>query len=156
VSADAGGNMAYISPLADMLGLARGAEGTSASTPLWAALLAQIDAICLDQGLPQLGYMNDLLYAAAAIAPASFNDITVGNNVTSFKLGGPIVTENGDQITLTGFGYHAGPGYDLTTGLGSPNGTLLARALTTIRSPLNGNVGRLLLGGSRPTPPTRA
>jgi hypothetical protein len=132
VSADAGGNMAYISPLGDMVGLARGAEGTSASAPLWAALMAQIDAIFLDQDLPQLGYMNDLLYAAAAIAPASFNDITVGNNVTSFKLGGPTLTENGEQITLTGFGYHAVPGYDLTTGLGSPNGTLLARALTTI------------------------
>ena len=29
-------------------------------------------------------------------------------------------------------GYYAGPGYDLTTGLGSPNGTLLARTMTAI------------------------
>ena len=35
-------------------------------------------------------------------------------------------------ITPTGFGYSAVPGYDLATGLGSPNGTLLARALTAI------------------------
>ncbi len=35
-----------------------------------------------------LGYMNDLLYIAAAIAPASFNDVTLGNNVSSFALGG--------------------------------------------------------------------
>ena len=33
---------------------------------------------------------------------------------------------------MSGFGYYAGPGYDLTTGLGTPNGTLLARALTAI------------------------
>src|SRR5262249_52843200 len=30
------------------------------------------------------------------------------------------------------FGYQAGPGYDLTTGLGTPNGTLLARAMTAV------------------------
>ena len=58
--------------------------GTSAATPLWAALTSQFDAIFHDQGLPNLGYMNDLLYIAAAIAPASFNDITMGNNTSSF------------------------------------------------------------------------
>jgi hypothetical protein len=106
-------------------------DGTSAASPLWAALIAQIDTIFVDQGLPHLGFMNDLLYIAAAIAPPSFNDITVGNNITSFHQGGPILSD-GTAVTLTGFGYHAGPGYDLATGLGSPNGTLLARALTTI------------------------
>ena len=84
-----------------------------------------------DQGLPNLGYMNDLLYIAAAIAPASFNDITFGNNVTSFRMGGRLDSD-GEAVTLTGLGYHAGPGYDLTTGLGTPNGTLLARALSAI------------------------
>ena len=49
--------------------------GTSAATPLWASLAAQITTIFGDQGLPSLGYMNDLLYTAAAIAPASFNDM---------------------------------------------------------------------------------
>ena len=32
----------------------------------------------------------------------------------------------------TGLGYSAQPGYDLVSGLGSPNGLLLARALTAI------------------------
>ena len=40
-----------------------------------------------DQGLPSLGYMNDLLYIASAIAPASFNDVTMGNNISSFVAG---------------------------------------------------------------------
>ena len=35
-------------------------------------------------------------------------------------------------VTPTGHGYYAGPGYDMTTGLGSPNGMLLARAMTAI------------------------
>jgi hypothetical protein len=130
VSADAGGNLFYKTPGADMLKLADD-DGTSASTPLWATLVSQIDTVFHDQGLPNLGFMNDLLYTAAAIAPASFNDITFGNNVTSFIKGGSIVND-GTTVTLTGYGYHAGPGYDLATGLGTPNGTLLARALTDI------------------------
>ena len=104
---------------------------------MWTSLVSQIDTIFHDQGLPQLGFMNDLLYFADAVAPGSFNDILFGNNVTSFHLGGPISnldTKTGlfTDVTLTGWGYHAGPGYDLASGLGTPNGTLLARALTAI------------------------
>jgi hypothetical protein len=77
--------------------------------------------------------MNDLLYTAAAIAPASFNDITFGNNITSFYYNPDgAYSSGGSPVTLTGYGYSAAPGYDLTTGLGTPNGMLLARALTTI------------------------
>ena len=133
VSAESGGDMFYRTPGKDMLEIGD-VEGTSAATPLWASLMAQVDMIFVDQGLPHLGFANDLLYIAAAIAPAAFNDITFGNNVTSFINGGssPILDADGNPITLTGYGYYAGPGYDLTTGLGSPNGVLLARALTTI------------------------
>lgn len=109
--------------------------GTSASAPLWAALTAQIQAIFADQGLPTTGYFNDLLYTAAAVTPASFNDVTVGSNTSSFVYGGTTTDTTSDRsynITPTGIGYSAGPGYDLTTGLGTPNGTVLARALTQI------------------------
>jgi hypothetical protein len=41
----------------------------TASTPLWASLASQVNAIFKDQGLPNLGYANDLFYIAAAIAP---------------------------------------------------------------------------------------
>jgi hypothetical protein len=134
VSANAGGNLFYAVPAAAMDGLRDGGGGgTSASAPLWAALISQFNAIFHDQGLPKLGYMNDLLYIAAAIAPGSFNDVTLGNNVSSFALGGAYSdAETGTAITPTGYGYQAGPGYDLATGLGSPNGLLLARALTDI------------------------
>jgi len=135
VAALAGGNMLYVVPSADMTRFEE-SGGTSASTPLWAALGAQINAVFADQGLPQLGYLNDLLYTAAVVAPGSFNDIQLGNNVSSYVEGGPVKGDPNaeEQITLTptGFGYEAGPGYDLTTGLGSPNGVLLTRALTTL------------------------
>ena len=133
VSADSGGNMFYKTPLKDMTGMSFD-DGTSAATPLWASLMVEVDTIFVDQGLPHVGFANDLLYIAGAIAPGSFNDVTLGNNVMSFIKGGPapIIDNAGVPITLTGYGYFAGPGYDLTTGLGSPNGTLLARAMTAI------------------------
>jgi hypothetical protein len=146
VAALAGGNARYIVPGPDMVFDANDPTtngGTSASAPLWAALITQISAIFQDQGLPSLGYANDLLYQAAAIAPGAFNDVVLGNNVSSFVLGGNgtvlgLFKDEDDKdvfgypITPTGLGYSAGPGYDLTTGLGSPNGVLLARALTGI------------------------
>ena len=130
VSANAGGNAQYLAPTADMGGTAAD-EGTGATAPLWAALTVQLNAIFDDQGLPELGYMNDLLYIASAIAPASFNDVGLGNNTSSFSLGGAY-SVNGTAVTPTGYGYTAGAGYDLTSGLGTPNGLLLARALTAI------------------------
>ena len=136
VSADSGGNMFYAAPNGDFSKIGDD-EGTSAATPLWASLMAQVDTIFADQGLPHLGFANDLLYIAGAIAPGSFNDITFGNNVTSyidgaFPGGATVIDADGNPITLTGYGYFAGPGYDLTTGLGSPNGVLLSRAMTAI------------------------
>ncbi|HZB52712.1 MAG TPA: hypothetical protein VE527_03755, partial [Reyranella sp.] len=91
----------------------------------------QLNTVFADQGLPRLGYMTDLLYIASAIAAASFNDITIGNNTSSFFLGGDYKS-NDVPITPTGYGYHAEVGYDLVRGLGTPNGLLLARALSEI------------------------
>jgi hypothetical protein len=132
VSAASGGNLFYNVPQIYMNDV-HPSGGTSAASPLWATLVSQFNAIFHDQGLPSLGYMNDLLYIAAAIAPGSFNDVTLGNNVSSFALGGAFSdADTGTAITPTGLGYYAGPGYDLATGLGSPNGLLLARALSDI------------------------
>ena len=136
VSAVAGGNMLYKIPDPNMDSSASNIQdwfGTSAAAPLWASLYAQFNAIFHDQGLPNLGYSNDLLYIAAAISPGSFNDITSGSNTSSFYAGGAIHTPGySGGITPTGYGYSAAPGYDLATGLGTPNGVLLARALTAI------------------------
>ena len=109
--------------------------GTSAAAPLWASLTTQFNTIFHDQGLPNLGYYNDLLYIAATIAPGSFNDVQLGNNTNSFftTTSGLYYNNNLDvYMTPTGQGYSATPGYDLASGLGTPDGTLLARALTAI------------------------
>ena len=77
--------------------------GTSASAPLWAALIAR-----LNQGLKRnLGFVNPLLYQIESSSGA-FRDITKGNN--------------GD--------YKAGPGWDACTGLGVPDGNALLKALS--------------------------
>ncbi len=75
--------------------------GTSAVAPLWAGLIARINAA---QG-SSVGYLNPLLYNKANTAGA-FRDITKGNN--------------GD--------FAASAGWDACTGLGSP-GPNLARIL---------------------------
>ena len=61
--------------------------------------------------------MNDLLYIAAAIAPASFNDVTPGQQYLVFRSWRCVSRADGVPITPTGFGYLAGPGYDLRPGL---------------------------------------
>jgi kumamolisin len=81
--------------------------GTSAVSPLWAGLIALINAI----GGVRLGFINPDLYRTAATSGA-FRDITQGNN------GVPGVT-----------GYPARPGWDACTGLGTPRGKALLRSL---------------------------
>jgi kumamolisin len=82
--------------------------GTSAVSPLWAALIALINQ---QRGKP-LGYLNPLLYELSSLfmEDAAFHDITVGNNGA----------------------YQATPGWDACTGFGSPNGTALLKTLQQI------------------------
>ena len=77
--------------------------GTSAVAPLWAGLIS-----CLNELLGKpVGFLNPTLYAQLAGA-GGLHDITSGNNGA----------------------YAAGPGWDACTGLGSPDGTAIAGALT--------------------------
>lgn len=141
VSANAGGNLYYSVPDGSMTvpidpttkqPIFYSGSGTSAATPFWASLVVQLNAIFKDQGLPQLGYMNDLLYTAAVVGPGAFNDIQIGNNNSSFYSPGVYSTPGDKKLTPTNFGYQATSGYDLVSGLGTPNGTRLAIALTNI------------------------
>ena len=83
--------------------------GTSSATPIWAALLALVNTspTCVNDEVSNIGFASPLLYAVAA-NPAtyatSFNDI-VGSNNDIY----------GDSQM-----YPATPGYDMATGLGSP------------------------------------
>jgi Pro-kumamolisin, activation domain/Putative Ig domain len=88
--------------------------GTSGGAPLWAALVADADSSAACGGT-SLGFLNPALYHVAGAAyPSYFHDVTSGNNDLSGTNGGR---------------YGAGPGFDLATGLGTPNGAALAGAL---------------------------
>jgi kumamolisin len=79
--------------------------GTSWSAPVWAAFCARINDALAREGKPPLGFLNPRLYA---LQDSCFRAITAGSN--------------GE--------YQAGPGYDLVTGLGTPDVAALVEALT--------------------------
>jgi subtilase family serine protease len=96
-----------------------GAPGTSASTPLWAGVIALADQ---EAGHP-LGFVNPALYAIARGPDyhQAFHDVVTGDNSVLWPTG--VFT-----------GYSAGPGWDPVTGWGSPDAQylvpLLARGVT--------------------------
>ena len=86
--------------------------GTSSSSPFWAAMLAEINASATCQASSMtargVGFASPLLYHVAANATgyaSGFSDVTLGNN---------------DVFNLTAGTYRAKKGYDLASGLGSP------------------------------------
>jgi tripeptidyl-peptidase I len=74
--------------------------GTSASAPLWAALLTRINEERLGAGKTTVGFVNPTIYQN----PQAFHDITVGNN-----------------FACQGKGFKVAKGWDPVTGLGTPN-----------------------------------
>jgi subtilase family serine protease len=88
--------------------------GTSAGAPQWAAIAALADQAAGHA----LGFLNPALYAIGANATtraADFHDVTVGNN----------------QFPYPSFpGFPAQVGYDLPTGLGTPNAANLIATLS--------------------------
>lgn len=105
VAADADPNTGYLTMSGGQLGVV---GGTSASAPLWASLIARINA----QLNARAGNFNSLLYTK--IGPAGvLRDITKGDNDTDGLLSGS---------------YKAGPGWDACTGWGVPDGAKLLAA----------------------------
>jgi hypothetical protein len=87
--------------------------GTSSSAPLWAAMLALINASPACRSAPStrsgVGFVAPQLYAVASDPVryrSSFHDITTGNNDVNGLTGGRV--------------FAARRGFDLATGLGSP------------------------------------
>ncbi|KZV83885.1 subtilisin-like protein [Exidia glandulosa HHB12029] len=82
-------------------GQVTGVQGTSASSPLFASVIALINDELAGAGKPPLGFLNPWLYSTAANA---FMDVTSGNN--------PGCGTDG---------FEAMSGWDPVTGLGTPN-----------------------------------
>jgi subtilase family serine protease len=94
------------------------AGGTSFSAPSWAGIAA-----ILNDTLHTSGPWNATLYALArqqygGDGPAVFHDVTTGDN----------------SFNRVSGGYVAAPGYDLATGLGSPDVAALVNALAATAS----------------------
>jgi len=86
-------------------------DGTSASAPVFAGLVANLNAWRLRSGKPVLGFVNPLLYAIHAADPSAFNDVVQGDNrCTEAACPCPAKT-----------GFFAAPGWDAASGLGTPN-----------------------------------
>jgi subtilase family serine protease len=112
VSADADSSTAMSLMFAG--GVPYPAQGTSASTPLWAAVIALADQ---DAG-HHLGYVNPAIYAIAR-GPGyhrAFHDVVTGDNSVFWP-------------TRLFVGYQAGRGWDPVTGWGSPNAQVLVPLL---------------------------
>jgi subtilase family serine protease len=96
-----------------------GIGGTSIGAPLVSALVAVAAQACTTTTGGRLGFINPSLYAMSS---TGFTDVTSGNN-DLFGVGG----------------YTADVGYDMASGLGSPNGTaflagLCPPAVSTVKS----------------------
>jgi subtilase family serine protease len=92
----------------------RAATGTSASTPLWAGVIALAD----QEAGRHLGLVNPAIYSIAR-GPAyhrAFHDVVTGDNSVVWPTG---VFD----------GYTAGPGWDPVTGWGSPDAQYLVPLL---------------------------
>ncbi|MGA2182377.1 MAG: protease pro-enzyme activation domain-containing protein [Bryobacteraceae bacterium] len=92
-----------------------GFEGTSASAPSFAGVVALLNQYLVSKGIQKqagMGNINPELYRLAQSSPGVFHDVTTGSNIVPCAGGSPDCTN--------GFlGYSAGPGYDMVTGLGS-------------------------------------
>ena len=97
-------------------------QGTSAAAPLWAGVAALVNQQSV---FGRLGFANPQLYALAANPDsyaANFHDVADNSNNSYPSADG--------GVAGTG-GYHAVKGYDLATGLGSPQCPLLTTLATT-------------------------
>jgi subtilase family serine protease len=102
--------------------------GTSGSSPLWAGFFALANASSTCRGLP-LGLANPALYQIASSAYLSnFFDVSKAGVISGLA--------NNDTYNANGGIYPVTAGYDMTTGLGSPNAAALGKSLCSVRAPV--------------------
>jgi subtilase family serine protease len=84
-----------------------GVGGTSAAAPFWVGSMVLVRQLAASRGIDGLGALGPVLYQVAAARPDVFHDVVRGGNLLE----------------------QAGPGWDYSTGLGSPLVASLADAL---------------------------
>jgi subtilase family serine protease len=110
-------------------------SGTSASAPSMAGIAARLNQ---NAGAPQ-GNLNPRLYAIANAQPAAFHDATPASSGVACNVAVPSLCNNstpGPSDLTGGLAGHAlTVGYDLATGLGSPNVPTLFSAWSSVALP---------------------
>ncbi|KAK3345588.1 peptidase S8/S53 domain-containing protein [Neurospora tetraspora] len=102
-----------------------GVSGTSASAPAFAGVVALLNAARKSRGLPSLGFINPLLYAA----PSAFTDIVDGAG-TGCQGRPEFAADEGGSAK-----WNATEGWDPVTGLGTPKfDKLLALAAPGVKN----------------------
>jgi len=94
--------------------------GTSASTPVFAGILALLNHYLVSNGIQAqagLGNVNPTLYSLAQNSPWAFHSMTYPylSNIVPCQI-------DTQDCSNGSFGYNAGTGYNLATGLGSVDG----------------------------------
>ncbi len=87
-----------------------GEDGTSCSTPVFAAVLTILNDHQINNGKSVIGFANPLLYQMYRDNPLTFNDVLVGNSSC---------TEI--RCCDNNFGFQATKGWDAVSGLGTPD-----------------------------------
>jgi subtilase family serine protease len=108
--------------------------GTSAAAPTLSGIFTLLNQYVVKNGFqltPGLGNVNPNLYHIATFNATAFNDVTLGNNIVPCTQG----TTGCPAAAPFQYGFSAGKGYDLVTGLGSVNANQLATAWGDLFTP---------------------
>jgi len=141
VSFNSAGHTAY---MVTYLGGNLPVYGTSASAPSFAGILALVNHYQVKNGFlkqPGLGNINPQLYRLAQSVPGAFHDVAAGDNMVPCVIGSP-------DCLSGSFGYRAGLGYDMATGLGSVEANTF---VTKWNTPTNGVSVKLAVSAARVT-----
>jgi tripeptidyl-peptidase-1 len=96
----------------------------SAATPVWAAIIANINSVRLSKGQKPLGFLNPWLYSEGY---RGLTDITAGGSQGCFNVA---LSSGLDAPEVPGAGWNATTGWDAVTGLGTPNFEKLLKIAT--------------------------
>ena len=123
--------------------------GTSVAAPSFAGIATLLNHYLVSTGAqptPGLGNINPKLYGLAQTSANIFHDVTTGNNIVEVTCGA-----RSRNCTAGSFGFNAGPGYDLASGLGSVDAHALAAAWTGQSGSISRSTPAMTLASGAPS-----
>ncbi|GMF19206.1 unnamed protein product [Phytophthora lilii] len=101
-------------------------SGTSASTPVFGAMVTLWNDVRLNAGKSPLGFINPLLYYLAETHTDAFHDVIIGNN------GAPRGGNNPCEDSFS-----AAAGWDAVSGIGTPNFPVISEFIANLEDHFN-------------------